>query len=538
MLTPPSAGATALILKSIPIGWKVGDTIVVAGTTEGAAQNEARVIEAMIGNMVVLDRALAFSHLPPTSDLEVHVAHLTRNAVIESEGATAARRGHVMFMHDRDVNVSNAGFYRLGRTDKSVLINDSIVDTNWKLKAGSGTNNRARYPVHFHRNGLTKDGNPSIIRGSVVLDSPGWGFVNHSSYVDMINNVAFDVRGSAFATEVGDEIGGFYGNLAIGSTGSNEEINARDFLYQDFGHEGNGFWFQGAGVAVIGNISAGHQSFAFAFYTSGLVEGTVRGSFPTASLPDPSIAPGEQAIPVGFVPMTQFSDNTGYASKFGLVLRYHMRDVPHDQYSVFENSKFWNNTVGVGLGYTHNTVFRNLTVVQSPKAGMTNGIMTGLVDRNIVFENLTVAGYFTGIIMPWHGNNVVRGGNFNNDRDILIHSAALTDRHILITGALNQPRIVLYAELPKLGENTVDVYFVNDVVELDFGTLNNHVLYHPLRAANAVPFPNSADGIPPQYVGLTNQQLWDRFGLALGGKVAPSHVFTAPFIDALIAPLT
>ena len=40
----------------------------------------------------------------------------------------------------------------------------------------------------------------------------------------MNHNVAFDVHGAAFTTEVGDEIGGFYGNLAIGSTGTTEDI--------------------------------------------------------------------------------------------------------------------------------------------------------------------------------------------------------------------------------------------------------------------------------------------------------------------------
>ena len=50
---------------------------------------------------------------------------------------------------------------------------------------------------------------------SVVADSPGWGFVNHSSYVNFDNNVAFNVVGASFVTEAGNEIGEFVGNLAI-----------------------------------------------------------------------------------------------------------------------------------------------------------------------------------------------------------------------------------------------------------------------------------------------------------------------------------
>ena len=236
----------------------------------GAEQNEVREIVSIVGTTVQLNQPLSFAHAAPAANLDVHVAHLTRNAVIESESTITARRGHTMFMHSRDVDVAYAGFYKLGRTDKLQVVNDSVVKPDWKLQSGTGTNQRARYPVHFHRNGLTKDGNPSVIKGSAVVDSPGWGFVNHSSYVDMIENVAYDVHGSAFATEVGDEIGGFYGNMAIGTTGSGEADNSRETPFQDFGHQGDGFWFQGAGISVVGNISAGNQGHAFAYYTRGL----------------------------------------------------------------------------------------------------------------------------------------------------------------------------------------------------------------------------------------------------------------------------
>ena len=161
--------------------------------------------------------------MPLIAGAQIHVANLNRNVLISSESTVVDRRGHVMFMHNRDVHIANAGFYKLGRTDKSKPINDSVVDANWQLKPGTGTNQRARYSVHFHRTGFVDDGNPSTISGSVVVDSPGWGFVNHSSYVDMTNNVAYDVHGAAFATEVGDEIGSFVDNIAIGSDGSGEK---------------------------------------------------------------------------------------------------------------------------------------------------------------------------------------------------------------------------------------------------------------------------------------------------------------------------
>ena len=350
-----------------PTGWKVGDTIVVAATTEGAQQNEERQILAINGNSVLLDRPLVYAHLSPANDLVVHVAHLTRNAVIESESTVIDRRGHVMFMHHRDVHIAYAGFYRLGRTDKLIPINDPVVRSDWTLQPGTGTNVRARYSVHFHRNGLTNDGNPSTILGSAVVDSPGWGLVNHSSYVNMIANVAYDVHGAAFATEVGDEIGGFYGNMALGSTGSGEAIDAREPI-QDFGHQGDGFWFQGAGISIVGNIAAGNQADAFVFYTRGLYEGGVQRQFLAANLADPSIAGGAETISIGLVPIRQFSGNIGYASETGLLIRYHLQDSTHGGRSFVADSKFWNNLYGVDLHYAESVTLRGLKVVHDPSS--------------------------------------------------------------------------------------------------------------------------------------------------------------------------
>ena len=404
-------------------------------STTGAEQNEVREIISIVGTTVQLDQPLSFAHAAPAANLDVHVAHLTRNAVIESESTITARRGHAMFMHSRDVDIAYAGFYKLGRTDKLQVVNDSVVKPDWKLQPGTGTNQRARYPVHFHRNGLTKDGNPSVIKGSAVVDSPGWGFVNHSSYVDMSQNVAYDVHGAAFATEVGDEIGGFYGNMAIGTTGSGEADNSRETPFQDFGHQGDGFWFQGAGVSVVGNISAGNQGHAFAYYTRGLIESTGRGRFLSANLDDPSIANGQPTIDVGQVPVTNFRDNVGYSSFMGLLIRYHLQESPHGQRSRFENSKFWNNTVGVGLHYTQNLILRNLEVIRIPNGQHTYGIESDIQEANVLYENITVTGYHTGIEMPRWGQNEVRGGTFNNtDHDILIPTAALRDRSVLVTG--------------------------------------------------------------------------------------------------------
>jgi Ca2+-binding RTX toxin-like protein len=532
LFVQPLAGAQTLMLASIPVGWKAGDSVVLAATTADTAQNESRVILSIVGNVVTLDRALTYSHVSPSADLQVYVANVTRNAVIESESTAIDRRGHVMFMHNPDVHIAYAGFYKLGRTDKSQPINDPVVTSNWTLQPGTGTNPRARYAVHFHRTGTTDNGDPATIMGSAVVDSPGWGFVNHSSDVVMTNNVAFDVNGAAFVTEVGDEIGGFYGNLAIGTTGTNETLNAR-FQIQDFGFSGDGFWFQGSGVSVVGNISAGNQGNAFVYYTLGLFN----AQFPTANLVDPSIAGGAPTIANDLVPVRQFTNNVGYASQTGLTVRYHLQNATAGQTSLFENSLFWNDNLGIDLPYSQNLTLRNLKVINGQVTKPDVGVGANNSTKNITYDNLTISGYNRGIYLARRGNATINGGTFtNNNIDILITSAAIDDRTVLLTGNLVQPKIQMLLDDYPISGYSATAYFVNDVVLLDYGPYENQRLYNAMQRADAVPFLNSRSDIPPQYVGLTNLQLWNLYGVTLGGAIVPSNAITVPNIIGLVVP--
>jgi hypothetical protein len=529
----PVAGAQTLTLSSTPVGWKAGDSVVIAATTEGFAQNESRVISSIVGNVVTLDRALTYSHLSPSADLQVHIANVTRNAVFESESTAIDRRGHVMFMHSNDADIAYAGFYKLGRTDKSQPINDPVVTSSWALQAGTGTNPRARYAVHFHRTGTTNDGDPGTVMGSAVVDSSGWGFVNHSGNVDMTNNVAFDVHGAAFVSEVGDEIGGFYNNLAIGSTGTNEALNAR-FQIQDFGFSGDGFWFQGAALSVSGNISAGNQGSAFVYYTLSLNG----AQFPTANLVDTSIAGGAATIAGNLVPVRQFANNVGYASHIGLTVRYHLENATAGQTSLFENSKFWNNNLGIDLPYAQNLILRNLKVTSGQVTKPDLGVGMNNTTKNITYDNLTVSGYNKGIQLARRGYSVVNGGTFtNNNQDIVIVSGAIENRSVLITGSLVQPKIQTVFDTFPISGYSATVFFVNDDVRLNYGSFVNQRLYNAMQQASAIPFPTLRTDLPTQYVGLSNQQLWNSYGLALGGAIAPSNGVSVPNITGLVAPI-
>jgi hypothetical protein len=376
------------------------------------------------------------------------------------------------------------------------------------------------------------DGNPATIMGSAVVDSPGWGFVNHSSDVNMTNNIAFDVHGSGFVTEVGDEIGGFYNNLAMGTTGTNEDVNAR-FNVQDFGFGGDGFWFQGAGITVAGNVSAGNKGSGFFYFTVGLFG----AQFRTANLANPAIAGGAASIPVGQTPVRQFTNNLGYSSYYGMVVRYHLQNATLGQSSLLDNSQFWNNSVGVFLPYAQNVILRNLKVISVQTVRPQVGVDGNDTTKNVTYENLTVSGYNNGIRLPRQGYATVIGGTFANyNEDIVIPSGISSTRSVLITGNLLQPKIQAFYDISQLENSSATAYLSNDIVVLNYGLLVNQRLYNTMQQAGAVPFPSARADIPTQYVGLTNQQLFNLYGVAFGGAIAPVNAITMPNIIGLVAP--
>jgi hypothetical protein len=550
LAVPPRAGDDVLTLTAAPVNWKVGDTLVLAGTSAEEAQDEELSILGVSGTRIMVT-PLQFDHTPPREELQVHVAHITRNAVIRSESSQLDRRGHVMFMHTRLVDVAYAGFVGLGRTNKLVPVNDPVVDTNWELEPGTGLNARGRYPIHFHRNGVHDVGAPARVHGSVVVDAPGWGFVSHSSYVEFTQNVAYKVGGAAFATEAGDEIGAFRANFAIRTMGSGEDISSREPL-QDFGHQGDGFWFQGPLVEVEGNIAAGHPGTAFVVYTRGLLEaGLGRAQLLTANLPDPSLALGASSVSVSSIPLTSFDGNIAYASHTGSLTRFHMLGVVHDQSSYIEDMLLWNNRVGMALSYSGQTVIRNAQIFGDFRDGDQVGIRRMGGTKGITIENARVEGYEVGIRLPREGDNVVHGGYFNNRENLLISTPALEAGSVRISGDIRfgsledtvlagkPQRNIIMETLPQLA--TLELPYLRELflpltVTLDFGDLRDRRLYFHEQHADYIPFPKAGFSVPSEYVGKTNAQLWAEFQVAIGSELAPPDAVEVPGIVGLVGP--
>ena len=458
-----------------------------------------------------------------------------------------------MFMHSDNVVVDSAGFYGLGRTDKRNAFDDPKLDElTGAFTPGYGTNPRGRYAVHFHRTGLSHVDQPAVIRGSAVVDSPGWGFVNHSSNVLMEDNVAYDVIGAAFTTEAGDEIGAFRRNIAIKSTGSGAGIEAREDV-QDFGHQGDGFWFQGGGVEVVGNIAVGQKHAGFVYFTQGLVEaGLGTREFLSANLPDPSIAGGAEHLAVADVPIRLFANNEAFANGGGFESWFHMLNAKHTAPSVVEGFRAWNNgSKAMFIPYTNRLVVRNSMLTGNVNRPSSTGIGRNDVTKNITYESNTIAGFRTGIDAPVNGQNFVTGGVFNNGTNILVSTANERGRMLDIGGGV----LFLSPAAEALAAAGIDAHydislranfdpkhqditrvFNADVIKLGTVKYNGVQLYYNEQAADFVPFVKgeAQPYVPRCLLNKTNAQLWAKYGLAVGGTVAPKDAVRDPLINAMI----
>ena len=450
----PQAGDSLLSLESAPANWQAGDLLVLAGTyhdKDGSDADNTRFhdevleITAINGTIITFinrtnatvdgTTTLAFDHLPPDGlddyDLRVHVGNLTRNVTVrtlDADNVPTQQRGHVMFMHSPDVQVSHAAFRDLGRTDKNRLIDDVRLDEDGNFIPGSGTNPRGRYGVHFHRTGVhSLNSTPARATGNVIWGSPGWGLVQHDSHAILEDNVVFDVVGSAIVAEDGNEIGRWSNNFTVKTTGDDRwqadfDGSARVGLF-DFGFNGEGYWLQGAGqILVENNIAASAAGGGINLFSN--VDGMRELGISPDLLQDPSIGAGFDLVDAYNVPARGIRGMVVYNSDFGIITWGHMRNqdgegpftfayhswaLAHSARTTIEDFLLWNiYGEGIFTQYTSQTDFVNGLVVGNEAApiafrrgingdGRGNGVSGNSPAKNLTYDNLLVAGFHNGL---------------------------------------------------------------------------------------------------------------------------------------------
>jgi hypothetical protein len=316
---------------------------------------------------------------------------------------------------------------------------------------------------------------------------------------------------------------------------------------------GHGFWLQGGGVDVTDNVAIGNAFAAFLFSTSsetpvGQMQEpgypATRGTpwerwdaFPAENLKDPSLARGKPWI---FTSHVRFSMArcVGLASGHGIRNRGIMRVVLplHEKQSRVEDCRFVWNGIGSQMGYGVGFVqFRRTQFIGSdPKSGGLDSWGIGQpnhVPGFITLEQVTIDGYRNGYEVPPRGINTIKGGQINGIRKVVVHhpwgGKLIIDgvKWGTMKGEEAQPIIctgksgLLYN--PE-GDNWTRMLQPFELV------YNGRQVYQDVQKRGHLPFDPKArneDGNRRTHGaldGLTNQQLWDRYRLAVGGRLAPS----------------
>jgi len=429
-----SAGESTITLESAPSGWEVGDEIVLTGTeTDMGAnghgdenfQDEVRTITAINGATITLDAALSYDHhVPAGFGLSPYVANTTRNVSFatedwETDSAPTQQRGHVMFMTS-GADVNNAGFYGLGRTDKTALVSDPDGS------GGGLSNPRGRYSLHVHKAGADVGDGYATIRGNAVVDSPGWGYTAHGSKAIIEDNVSFDVVGAHYVTEDGDELVQFRRNIAIGSAGSDTVANLlaggdAKADAEDFGARGMGFWIDTPFTAEAFEDNVTASTFGPAIIVYGQNDFHDQPDVPSGLLPASldHIDGGASTINSWEVPLRDFRNNESFNTQGGLEIRGHLRDDSgfysfqniHSEHGVVENMTVWGvREFGIHSTYASYLHYKDALVIGDPADPITRdgaaptsarggGLFMQKNTRGMIIENPTIRGFENGLVV-------------------------------------------------------------------------------------------------------------------------------------------
>jgi hypothetical protein len=515
-------GSKIIRVDEEPEGWRVGDSVVILGTSPSGTQSEVRKIVSIDSDVIRLDKALNYDHLTPETtisdaNMKVHIANLTRNIIIKTDPDVLAgkgdkndpnnveHRGHVLFMHNNNVNINYILFKDLGRTNKKYPLDETKFESDEKdAKAIKiGTNQAARYPVHFHRAGL--DGKIGRVNGCVVYNSPGWGYVNHSSNVRMVENIAYHVYGASFITEAGDENGLFKGNMAIETRGfgkSSVKGWAKRFKVDDGGFQGNGFWILGPYVDFVDNIVNGSSNSAFAFVHTTIddVTGVIYSD-------------DESEHSYNSVALKSFVGNVAYGNSggvFGILNGTRSKTTEYISNLLAWNNAPMSNGELIAWWYPDNVTMENITLIGDIYNPKYIGIGTQAKLRKTVLKNLKIEGLEVGLRIPEYiGPNLVENAYLNNKIN-MYYRAGTTNKgaNTKITGKIR------YGKLPNLNKQ-VKIKFELKVRDVSWKNYWN-------RQFNKFNIIYAPEGETPMKLYMTKEQSPD-FVVQIGDQKGKSN---------------
>src|SRR5262249_27990569 len=213
----------------------------------------------------------------------------------------------------------------------------------------------------------------------------------------------------------------------------------------------------------------------------------------------------------------------------------------------------WRTGIGVRILYSDNIRLKNLRLIGEGKNAQAGVSQASEAIGGTVYENLHVEGWATGLAVSdiVAKSQVIQGGYYDNDVNIalaLAYTREGTGRVDEIKGAVrfgpnSKHDVALRVFYDAFYTRDPNVLFFPNVVRIDTEKYPKQQLYYPDQAADYVPlkaeaggkFRSSAKGhVPDELIGKTNRELWEKYGLAVAGGVAPAEARTDPKIQGLV----
>jgi hypothetical protein len=594
----PRMGDTTLVLAQPVTGWKVGDRLVLPDTRHlkfgelrenYVPQWERPTIQAISadGRTITLSAPLGFDHLGARNnagdlDFLPHVANLSRNVVVKSQDA-AGTRGYALFTQRADVDIRYVAFAGLGRTTQDALDNTTF-DTSGAV-THVGANQSGRYPVYFAHLWGPAGGRPDGYQFAFVGNSVfcpldpmpfRWGITLEDSHYGLIRgNVLYNWAGAGLAAIGGNEsYNVIEANFVIATRGDH---NPRDNDALD----GSAFWFLGFNNSIRDNVATN----AVGRY-SGIVSGSGYNLFwSAASRADTPIPlfPGAdlrqsgqyELINMQLTPLREFARNEVYgATATGMTIwhlgtsGYETEPLPVAE-SVVRDFTAWHVHEEAFFGYPINHVtFDGFVVRGDPRAlnnfdggrGWTSGDYWA---GNVTIRHADIQGmYWAGVGASTHtlGTFTIEDSYFSNYMaNISIPTLAAPGaggpkpaRQTIVRNVRFDPMPSgPYSSFPPDGR-TIEMYYDThydntDLIQTDQvfvynynGTGQNFQVYYlQQRPDFIVPQSDGSRGfVGSPVAGLTNQQNWNTYGIAIAGSVAPLTATTLPEIVGLVRTFT
>jgi hypothetical protein len=185
--TSIASGTNSILLKETPVGWKVGDELTIAPTTNSTRVFDETTIQSLNQKQLGTSSNIGHAHPKINQKWTAEIINLTRNVRIEG---TATGRTHVFIRSTQPQRILNTQLRYVGPR---------------KQQSGSSATEflLGRYGLHFHHcmNGSVG----SLVDGSVIRDAGSHAYVPHVSHgISMNHNVAYKCTEAPFWWDLPD----------------------------------------------------------------------------------------------------------------------------------------------------------------------------------------------------------------------------------------------------------------------------------------------------------------------------------------------